>query len=393
MKTEEWITARMGELFEKRGEKGEESLPTLSVTIDRGLVRRDSIDRKMDTTLEPHQHLLVREGDIAYNMMRMWQGASGRAEVDGIVSPAYVVLRPTTMVDSHFAAHFFKLPHTIKKFEDYSHGLTSDRLRLYYHDFAAIPTCVPALPEQQKIAAILSTWDRAIELTEKLIAAKQKCKQALMQQLLTGMVRFVEFGDPIGRNGSLPEGWNEIALAKIADVTMGTSPPSAAYNSDEVGLPLIQGNADIQRRRTRPRVWTSVLTKTCEIGDCLMSVRAPVGEVAISEHRACIGRGICGIRAKKECYQPFIIQLMLGMEPRWCRISQGSTFDSVTGQQVKSLPVVVPAIEEQKAIAAVLNANDKEINLLTQRLHAIKQQKKGLMQQLLTCKIRITIKE
>ena len=116
----------------------------------------------METNLRPEQHLRVREGDIAYNMMRMWQGAFGRAEQDGIVSPAYVVVEPRDTIDSRFAAHWFKSAQMIYLFWAYSYGLTEDRLRLYPDDFGQIPASPPPLPEQRRIADILDAWDRAI---------------------------------------------------------------------------------------------------------------------------------------------------------------------------------------------------------------------------------------
>lgn len=187
--SDEWTEDKAGKFFKKRSEPGIADLPTLSVTMDQGLIRRDEIERKMETTLEPEQHLLVRKGDIAYNMMRMWQGASGLATEDGIVSPAYVVLKPTKHVDSLFASYLFKLRHTVKQFEDYSFGLTSDRLRLYYKDFAIIPLRFPSVPEQQRIAAILTTQDREIEVLGRMASRLAEQKKGLMQQLLTGKVR------------------------------------------------------------------------------------------------------------------------------------------------------------------------------------------------------------
>ena len=125
----------LGNYFRVRKEKGKPGLPTLSVTMNDGLVDRSDLDRKMETNLTPEQHLNVRKGDIAYNMMRMWQGAFGRADKDGIVSPAYVVVRPRESVDSRFAAHWFKSARMIHLFWAYSYGLTEDRLRLYADDF------------------------------------------------------------------------------------------------------------------------------------------------------------------------------------------------------------------------------------------------------------------
>ena len=114
------------------------------------------------------------------------------------------MLKPTEYVDSQYAEYLFKSLRMIYLFWAYSYGLTNDRLRLYYRDFARIKVKIPELPEQRKIAKILQTWDRAIATTEKLIDASKQQKKALMQQLLTGKKRFpgfereweeVKFGD------------------------------------------------------------------------------------------------------------------------------------------------------------------------------------------------------
>src|SRR5260370_3784479 len=100
----------LGGLFKNRREKGEPHLPLLSVTMSNGLVRRQSLERKTESTLDAEEHLLVRKGDIAYNMMRMWQGAFGLATEDGMVSPAYVVLAPTNKIDPLYFFYLFKTP-------------------------------------------------------------------------------------------------------------------------------------------------------------------------------------------------------------------------------------------------------------------------------------------
>ncbi|NRC54249.1 hypothetical protein [Neoaquamicrobium sediminum] len=154
----------LGDFFRVRKEKGEAGLPTLSVTMNDGLVDRADLDRKMETNLAPEEHLRVREGDIAYNMMRMWQGAFGRAEKDGIVSPAYVVVEPRENMDSRFAAHWFKSARMIYLFWAYSYGLTQDRLRLYADDFCHIPAGPPSLPEQKELLK------RSMPMTKRLRA-------------------------------------------------------------------------------------------------------------------------------------------------------------------------------------------------------------------------------
>ena len=188
---EEHIT--LGDLFLSSREKGYAGLPLLSVTLNNGVVNRETLDRRTETNIEPDSHLLVKKGYIAYNMMRVWQGALGRVNHDGLVSPAYVILKPTTLIDTVYAEYLFKSPRLIYLFWAYSYGITKDRLRLYFNDFAKIPINIPPISEQRKIAQILSTWDKAIIITESLIANSQQQKKSLMQQLITGKKRFAEF--------------------------------------------------------------------------------------------------------------------------------------------------------------------------------------------------------
>ena len=95
LKTSGWRRTKFSEIFLERKEPGAPNLPVASVTIDQGLVLRSALDRRVESELPPAKHLLVKTGDLAYNTMRMWQGASGLASYDCIVSPAYVVITPS----------------------------------------------------------------------------------------------------------------------------------------------------------------------------------------------------------------------------------------------------------------------------------------------------------
>ena len=247
---------------------------------------------------------------------------------------------------------------------------------------------IPTLVEQKKIAQILSTWDKAISVTEKLLTNSQLQKKALMQQLLTGKKRL------LNENGGRFIGeWCTCTLSEVAHIIMGSSPKSEAYNDNGLGLPLIQGNADIKCRVSCPRVYTSDITKECSPGDILLSVRAPVGTVALSQHKACIGRGISAIKSKRKMSQSFLYQWFLWFEPKWCYLSQGSTFESINSDDIKTLKLSVPNFEEQQKIAAVLSAADTEISTLEKKLACLKNEKKALMQQLLTGKRRVKVDE
>lgn len=179
----EWEESKAGSLFVNRVTKGEEGLPIYSVTMHDGMVRRDSFDRNYYDIVEAAGNKKACKNDIAYNMMRMWQGALGVAPEDCLVSPAYVVLAPRNHVVSRFFEHYFKLPASLLLLTSYSRGLTKDRLRLYYDDFARIPLRSPREPEQQRIADFLSSLDTHIAGQARKLDILKQHKQGLLQQL------------------------------------------------------------------------------------------------------------------------------------------------------------------------------------------------------------------
>ena len=158
--------------------------------------------------------------------------------------------------------------------------------------------------------------------------------------------------------------WNKTHLSQIATVTMGQSPSSESYNEDSEGLPLIQGNADIVDGFTKPQRHTTEVTKRCQEGDVILSVRAPVGELGIASEESCIGRGVCAIRANDNSNTAFIYQLLQAKKKQWKTLEQGSTFTAVSGEDVKAFEVVVPTKEEQQKIASFFSALDEKITLV-----------------------------
>ncbi|MCA1498108.1 restriction endonuclease subunit S [Bradyrhizobium sp. NBAIM14] len=179
----EWEERKAGSLFANRVSKGEEGMPIYSVTMHDGMVRRDSLDRNYDDIEEAAGNKKACKNDIAYNMMRMWQGALGVAPEDCLVSPAYIVLAPKKHVVSRFFEYLFKLPASMLLLTSYSHGLTKDRLRLYYDDFARIPLRCPSEPEQQRIADCLFSLDARISAQTERLDALCLHKQGLLQQI------------------------------------------------------------------------------------------------------------------------------------------------------------------------------------------------------------------
>jgi type I restriction enzyme S subunit len=252
------------------------------------------------------------------------------------------------------------------------------------------PLPLPPLSEQQAIAEALSDVDGLIDGLEKLFAKKRDIMTATMHQLLTGKRRLPGFGEGTGYKqaelGEIPVDWDVVALGALAAIEMGQSPRSEFYNNSGVGLPLIQGNADVNERKTIIRNYTSMITKKALKSSIIVSVRAPVGEVAIAMFDCCLGRGVCGITYQNE----YLYHWLIGHEAQWEKYSKGSTFDSINGEELRAIPILVPQAEdEQQAIAKALSDMDKEIAAIQSRLDKTKAIKQGMMQELLMGKARL----
>lgn len=328
----------------------------------------------------------VKKDDLIVNITFAWEGAVAlvnKSDEGALVSHRF----PTYVFDRNVAVpDFFRYLIPSKRFV-YNLGVISPggagRNRvLDRKDFMCLQFIMPPVEEQKVIAEVISTWDRAIETLSKLINAKAKLKKGLMQKMLTGKMRFNEF------NGKRFE---KTSLGQVAKINMGQSPSSEFYNEDRAGLPLIQGNGDCKDRKTFPTTYTKQITKRAYIGDIIMSVRAPVGTIAKCMHEACIGRGVCAIRGEK-IDNEYLYQFLLSLETQWNSYAQGSTFTAVNSNDIKKLPLAFPVDEkEQKKIAKLLLSADNELEILSSTLDMLKIQKKGLMQKLLTGKIRVNI--
>jgi type I restriction enzyme S subunit len=170
-------------------ERGDDQLPLLSVTQASGVIPQGEAGRRNISSEDQSNYKTVRAGDIAYNTMRMWQGASALSTLTGKVSPAYTIVTPRKGHDAVFYAYLFKQPKMIHVFERHSQGLVSDTWNLKYPHLAKIRTCVPDIEEQRAIAAAFRSLDDSTRAYETQLAALRQEKAALMQQLLTGKRR------------------------------------------------------------------------------------------------------------------------------------------------------------------------------------------------------------
>ncbi len=186
----EWKKEKLGKLFYERIETKCNDLELLAITGTQGVIPRSQLDLKDNSSEDKSKYLKICVGDIGYNTMRMWQGVSAYSNYDGIVSPAYTILKPSDKVNAKYFAYLFKMLAVIFLFYRFSQGLVDDTRNLKYDNFKRIKVYYPTnIEEQTAIAEILSAADKEIDLLQKELEQEKQKKKALMQLLLTGIVR------------------------------------------------------------------------------------------------------------------------------------------------------------------------------------------------------------
>ncbi len=291
-----------------------------------------------------------------------------------VVSGKFWVNNHAHVIEAKASQYFLAEYLESLKYDKYNSGTAQPKLNSAV--CKKIKIVIPSAEEQQKIADFLESVDGWLDNLRQQKTALETYKRGMMQKLFTQQVRFK---DEHGKN--FPN-WQKKTLGEVSKITMGQSPESYSYNIDGNGKYLIQGNADIKERKTCPRVWTSTPTKLCSVGDVIMTVRAPVGFIAKSLHDACIGRGVCSIKANSTNITEYLYHFLLSYEDKWAKYSQGSTFTAVNSNDVKSLSLNIPTQNEQQKIADFLTAIDETITAKAAEITKVEQWKKGLMQKM-----------
>lgn len=182
----EWSTHFMGEMFSERNSRSAEG-ELLSVTMSAGVVKASELNRADNSSQDKSHYKQVEVGDIAYNSMRMWQGACGYSNYSGIVSPAYTVVSPKEDLDIVFYHYMFKRTDSLYQFRINSQGLTSDTWNLKFPNFAVIEMSTPSVQEQKKIGALFMTLDKLIRSLELKLEKLRNLKQSLLRQMFTNV--------------------------------------------------------------------------------------------------------------------------------------------------------------------------------------------------------------
>ncbi|HEC1573250.1 TPA: restriction endonuclease subunit S [Campylobacter upsaliensis] len=358
-----------------------DSYPLLSVTIANGIIYQDNIENKKDISNDDKSNYkIVPLNAVAYNKMRMWQGAVGvNTLTTGIVSPAYIVAIPNEKILPNFVSYLFKSKIMIGEFDKNSYGLCLDMNNLRYDDFRNIKIPLPPLQEQKEIAEFLDKKCEKIQnyinKKQKLITLLQEKKQALINEVITkGLNPNIEFKNSgIEWLGEIPKHWEVKKIKYIYKSINGFTPDTsnASYYDNFNGYDWIT-ISDINKKyvnESEVKVSQKYIDKfhpqVTPKGSLLYSFKLSVGLVAFAKKDIYTNEAVLSFLNTNDVdlnflyYSSFLIQFNAKENIYGAKL--------LNKELINNAFMVFPPLQEQKEIAEFLDSKVAQINSVIEK--------------------------
>ncbi len=392
---ESWVYLPIDKLIKEQRESriNDGAFKLCSLMIEEGIVEKtDRYNREfLLKNQEENEYKYVQTNDIVINPMNLRFGAIAKSAWSEpvLVSGYYNVVKASKLVDVDYLISFLKSSPMSYMYERVALGSLNEKKRVHLSELKKIVVPLPSLPEQRKIAKILSTWDKAIATTERLIATSQQQKKALMQQLLTGKKRLVN-----PETGMVFEGdWKHYSFGEVIKIKTKKYDP----RTEMVSLPCIELE---HLSQDTGRVLSSVnslelasIKNRFHRGDVLFGKLRPyLRKFAYPDFDGVCSTEIWVLKATSKIVSEYLYHfIQTNIFVSEANKSAGSKMPRADWGVVSELVLKLPSLNEQQKIASVLTTANKEIELLEATLTHLKEEKKALMQQLLTGKRRVKV--
>ena len=319
------------------------------------------------------------KGDVLFGKLRPYLCKYWLAEFDGVCSSEVWVLKTKKKTNKEYLFNIIQ-SHAFIQAANVSSGSKMPRADWTYIESFPI-TIIKSLPEQQKIANILATWDTAIKLQQQLIDNKKKYKNAIMKKLLTGEVRFKGFS----------ERWRLKSLDELAIFKNGKGHETVVDGNGEfiiVNSKFISTEGNVVKRTNHNLSPLSKNEITLVMSDIPNGKALAKCYFINEDNRYSLNQRICSIKSKTGVDSRFLFYL-INRNQYFLGFNNGVSQTNLRKDEVLECPLMIPIIEEQRKIASFLSKLDREIFALENELLSLQKQKQGLMQQLLTGKVRV----
>ena len=379
-----WTPACLGDIYTERKEPGNESLPLLTVSIHSGVsdgeLDEDELPKKVKRIEDKSQYKRAATGDLVFNMMRAWQGAIGTVRTEGMVSPAYIVAKPNGKVYPPFMDYYMKAPRMVGMINRQSYGVTDFRKRLYWDSFAPIPCVLPPVREQKKIAEILSTQDKAIELQERKIDELKRFKKGYLERMFPRKGQKV----PEKRFPGFTDDWEQRKVSELFRVTRGyvlAATQTETTKTDEKPYPVYSSQTKDKGLMGyyKDYLYEDAITWTTD-GANAGTVNYRAGKFYCTN--------VCGVLLSNEVKANQMIAEALNSVAKGyvSYVGNPKLMNNVMADIVIQIPTQA---EEREQLSSFFAKLDNLITLHQRKLEEMKRQKKALMQLLLTGIVRV----
>ncbi|MYZ21910.1 restriction endonuclease subunit S [Lactobacillus salivarius] len=377
-----WERKKLGDVAEKVIQKNNNNAfkNVLTNSAEYGIIsQRDFFERNIANKNNISTYYIVQNDDFVYNPRISNLAPYGpinrnKTGYTGIISPLYYVFRVLN-INTAFIEWYFKTTCWHKfMYQHGDSGARSDRFSIKDNELKKLPIKLPADDmEQEKIAKTLTSLDNTLQLHEDHLQFLHSFKSFLLQKMF-----FDNDIPPLLRFNKFTEKWNQCKLNDHTIVTMGQSPNSKNYTNNQTVKILVQGNADLYKNKILKRVFTTEVTKTAVKNDILISVRAPVGDIARNQYESVvIGRGIASIKGNDFLYYQLEKMKNNGF---WNKYIAGSTFESITGKDLKNTKIYTTNSDEERKIGNIFSSLTKIIQLQEHKIDSLKKLKQFLLQ-------------
>lgn len=229
--------------------------------------------------------------------------------------------------------------------------------------------------EEVRIGKYFHTLDNLITLHQRECDQLKELKKSMLKKMFPRD----ESSIPEVRFAGFTDAWEQRKLGDVTQIIMGQSPDGSTYSEKPKDYILVQGNSDIKDGWVEPRLWTTQMTKKADVGDLIMSVRAPAGSMGKTAYNVVIGRGVAAIKGNEFIFQSLIKKDIEGF---WKKITTGSTFESLNSNDIKNSNLLVPVNEEQIKIGQYFSQLDNLITLHQRELEILKNLKKTCLKRM-----------
>lgn len=297
--------------------------------------------------------------DVPYSNMRINSGM--------------VIIRPGEDFDTMFLYLYLRSCYFRAQITQFQSGSAQPQLPI--STLQKMKVIKPDIAAQRRIASILSSLDRKIELNNKINADLEEMAQAIFKNWFVDFEPFKDGKFVDSELGMIPEGWKVGTLADIAEITMGQSPAGNSLNENREGMIFYQGSSDFGFRFPSIRVFTTEPKRLAVANSVLFSVRAPVGDINVAKEECCIGRGVASIKSKYG-HDSYLFYTMKSLHKLFDSFDgEGTVFGSINKKTLSAIQILLPSdgiVEQFNNIASSFDDRIRSLSDENSRLSLLR---------------------